>query len=175
MSEGGRAADDRDRWGQELRFRPPTEADHPAVVDVLDEWFGRRMHDQLPRLWFRDFAGTSWLAETAGGRLAAFLVGFLSPGHPGDAVVYLAATDPNLRRRGVGRAMYERFFAVAASRGASRAVALVWPGDPVAIAFHRGLGFEPEGGPGTRPLYGTSAIQDYDGPGADRAFFVRPL
>lgn len=172
MSRSGATVD---RLMPELRFRRPTEADQPAVVEVLDEWFGRRMHDQLPRLWFRDFAATSLLAETDGRRLAAFLVGFLSPGHPGDAVILLAATDPNLRRRGVGRAVYERFMADVAVAGSARLVAIVWPGDPVAVAFHRGLGFEPEDGPGARPLYGTAAYQDYDGPGADRAVMIRRL
>jgi hypothetical protein len=48
-----------------IRFRRPVEADHPAVVSVVDQWWGgRRIHDLLPRLWFQHFTGTSWIAET---------------------------------------------------------------------------------------------------------------
>ena len=48
----------------DLRFRRPIEADHPVVSAVVDEWWGgRKMRAILPRLWFRHFAGTSWIAE----------------------------------------------------------------------------------------------------------------
>ena len=67
----------------ELRFRRPVEADHAAVVSVVDEWWGgRRVHAVLPRLWFRHFTELSWIAETDDGRLQGFLVGFVGPDRP---------------------------------------------------------------------------------------------
>ena len=83
----------------DLRFRRPTEADHPTIVDLVDEWWGGlRIHEQLPRLWFQHFTGTSWIVESADGRPAGFLVGFVSPDDPSVGFVHLVATSPNHRR-----------------------------------------------------------------------------
>ena len=160
----------------ELSFRRPTEADYPGIASVVDEWWaGRRIHDLLPRLWFQHFCGTSWVAETAGGRLAGFLVGFLSQDHPEIAYCHMIATDPNLRGRGVGRALYERFFADVRSRGATRAVAITWPGNRGSVAFHTAVGFAVSDGPGTQRLYGTPAYPDYDYGTEERVVFSREL
>jgi GNAT superfamily N-acetyltransferase len=159
----------------ELRFRHPSDADHPGISRRVDEWWGgRRVHQQLPRLWFQHFTGTSLIAE-ADGRTAGFLVGFISPDHPDTACVHLASVDPNLRRRGVGRAMYETFFDLARERGATRVQAIASPGDPVATGFHRAMGFRAEDGPGTQPIYGVPAYADYDYAGEDRVVFVLEL
>ena len=49
-----------------ITFRRPIEADYPAVMRVIDDWWGgRKMDVLLPRLWLQHFTGTSWLAETA--------------------------------------------------------------------------------------------------------------
>jgi ribosomal protein S18 acetylase RimI-like enzyme len=154
----------------ELRFRRPTEADHPAIVERVDDWWGdgRRLHDLLPRLWFQHFTGTSWIAETESGGLAGFLVGFVSPDHPDIAYVHMVAADPNLRRRGVGRALYGAFIADVARRGVRTVRAITWPGNRRSVAFHRALGFAVDDSPGTQRLYGTPAYADYDYPGEDR-------
>jgi len=159
----------------DLTFRRPTEADHLPVVRVLDDWWDARVHHLLPRFWFQHFTGTSWIAETADAHLAGFLVGFVSPDHPQEASVHLVGTSPNLRRRGIGRALYERFAADAAARAAREVRTAVWPGNRTAIAFHRALGFAVDDGPGTRLLYGTPAYTDYDQDGDDKAVFVRPI
>jgi GNAT superfamily N-acetyltransferase len=160
----------------DLRFRRPDEADHGPIVHLLDEWWGgRAVRHLLPRLWFRHFAGSSWLAESASGRLAGLLVGFASPDRPDEACVVLVGTDPNLRRRGVGRALEERFFEDMAARGRRVVSAVVPAGDPVATGFHLALGYEPDRGPGTRTLWGMPAYPDYDDDGQDRIVFTRPI
>ena len=159
-----------------LTFRRPTEDDHPRIVTVVDDWWGgRSLHAILPRLFLQHFAGTSWVAEHEDGRLAGFLVGFLSPDHPDEAYCHMISTDPNLRKAGVGRALYERFFDDAGAAGRARVVAITSPGNRVSIGFHRAMGFVPEDGPGTQPLYGTPAYPDYDFPGEDRVVLVRRL
>lgn len=160
----------------DIRFRRPIEADYPAIVDVVDDWWGgRQLHQLLPRLWLQHFTGTSWLAETEDGRLAGFLVGFLSPDQPDVAYCHLVATNPNLRRTGLGRALYERFFADALEGGRRRVHAITWPANRASIAFHRALGFEIHVGPGSQNLYGTPAQANYDFEREDRAVLVREL
>lgn len=160
----------------EVVLRRPVETDHAAIVERLDEWWGgRRMRALLPRLWFRHFTGTSWVAEGRDGVLLGFLVGFVSPDHPDEAYVHMIATSPNARRRGMGRLLYERFFDDAAARGARRVRAIDWPGNRVSVEFHRRLGFRPDDGPGTTRIYGVPAYPDYDAEGEDRVSFVREL
>jgi len=159
-----------------LVFRRPIEADYPRVVGVMDEWWGgRKIRTVLPRLWFQHFTGHSWIAETSEGRLMGFLVGFLSADQPRVAYVHVIGTNPNRRKRGLGRALYERFFEDVRAAGAERVMAVTWPGNQVSVRFHRAMGFEPQAGPGSQNLYGTTAFADYDGDGDDRVVFSRPL
>jgi GNAT superfamily N-acetyltransferase len=159
----------------EAGFRRPTEADHPAIVALVDEWWGgRKLHGLLPRLWFQHFCGTSWIVEAAG-RPIGFLVGFVSPDDPTLAYVHMVATDPNHRRRGLGRELYERFSGDVSRRGVTRVRAITWPGNRASVAFHRAIGFQPIEGPGSMNLYGTTAYPDYDYPGEDRVLFERRI
>ena len=159
-----------------ITFRRPAEADYPGMVRVIDDWWGgRKMDVLLPRLWLQHFTGTSWLAETEDGRLAGFLIGFHSPDQPDVAYCRLIASNPNLRGRGVGRALYERFFDDARMAGRHQVRAITWPGNRASIAFHRALGFEVEAGPGSQNLYGTPAQAGYDFDREDRAILVRTI
>jgi len=160
----------------DLSWRHPGERDHPGIVGLIDDWFGgRKVHATFGRFLLAHFGSTSLLAETADRKVAGYLVGLVSPDRPEDAFVHTAAVNPNLRRRGIGRELYRRFSLLAAARGAHRLVVNVWPGDPIAVAFHRALGFAPQGGPGAMTLYGTLALPDYDYPGEDRVIFARPI
>jgi L-amino acid N-acyltransferase YncA len=159
-----------------LTFRRPTEADYPTMVRVINDWWGGRQMDVLlPRLWLQHFTGTSWLAETEDGGLAGFLIGFHSPDKPDVAYCRLIATNPNQRVRGLGRALYERFFEDARRADRHEVRAITWPGNRASIAFHRALGFEVEAGPGSQNLYGTPAQAGYDFDREDRAILVRKL
>ncbi len=160
----------------EIRFRRPVEADHAVIVELVDEWWGgRRLRALLPRLWFAHFAGTSWIAEGTDGTLLGFLIGFLSPDHPDEAYAHMIATNPNRRRRGIGRALYEQFFGDVRAAGRHTVRAITWPGNRVSVDFHRRIGFRVDDGPGTVPIYGVRAYPDYDGDGEDRAVLIRTL
>jgi L-amino acid N-acyltransferase YncA len=159
-----------------ILFRRPTEADYPTIVRVIDDWWGgRKMDVLLPRLWLQHFTGTSWLAEADDGTVAGFLIGFHSPDQPNVAYARLIGTNPNHRARGVGRALYERFFDDARSVGRHEVRAITWPGNRASIAFHRALGFEVEAGPDSQNLYGTPALAGYDFDREDRAILVRSV
>lgn len=159
-----------------ITFRRPTEADYPTISRVVDDWWGgRRMDVLLPRLWLQHFTGTSWLAETSDGRLAGFLIGFMSPDQADVAYCHMLATSPNLRQRGLGRALYERFFDDARAAGRTQVRAVTWPANRLSLAFHRAMGFEIEGGPGSQNLYGTPSQPAYDFEREDRAVLVRAI
>ena len=159
-----------------VRFRRPTEADYPTIDRVIDDWWGgRKVDGLLPRLWLQHFTGTSWLAETEDGRLAGFLIGFHSPDLANVAYSRLIGTNPNLRMRGVGRALYERFFADARAAGRHEVRAITWPGNRASIAFHRALGFEVVADSGSQNLYGTPSQPAYDFDREDRTILVRPV
>ena len=82
------------------RIRTATEADHPRVLAVADEWWGGRSVSWLAqRLFFEHFADTSLVAEDAHG-LAGFLIGFLSQSRPDRAYVHMVATRSDCRRWG---------------------------------------------------------------------------
>jgi ribosomal protein S18 acetylase RimI-like enzyme len=160
----------------DLSFRHPLETDYPRVVEVVDEWWGgRKMRALLPRLWFQHFSGTSWLLETPEGRLAGFVVAFISQDDPTTGYVHMIAADPNWRRSGIGRVLYERAFGDLAARGVRRVKAITWPGNRTSVAFHTALGFRIDDGPGTQRLYGIPAYPDYDGWGEDRVAFTKDL
>jgi len=159
-----------------ITFRRPTEADYTSIVRVIDDWWGGRdMQWLLPRLWLQHFSSTSWLAESEDGRLAGFLVGFLSQDRADIAFCRVIATNPNLRGQGLARQLYEHFFADALAAARTTVMAITWPGNRASIAFHRALGFEVDAGPGTQNLYGTPAYPAYDFDREDRTVLIRRL
>jgi ribosomal protein S18 acetylase RimI-like enzyme len=154
----------------DVTYRRPVEADHPRIVEQVDDWWGgRRLHDLLPRLWFQYFTGTSWIATEPDGEPVAFLIGFISPDAPDEAYIHMVGVSPNHRRMGLGAALYGRFIADVEARGVRRVRAITWPGNRTSVAFL------PTDGPGTQRLYGTPAYPDYDHHGEDRVAFVREL
>jgi predicted GNAT superfamily acetyltransferase len=145
-------------------IRPAAPDDHARVVAVLDEWWGgRRMRDMLPRLFFVHFRETTFVAERDG-ELAGFLAGFLSQTSADEAYVHFVGVHPGERGAGLGRALYERFFAVARARARTRVTCVTSPANERSLAFHRALGFE-----------ASPPLPDYDGPGEDRVVLTRSL
>jgi GNAT superfamily N-acetyltransferase len=164
---------------RDVAFRHPIEADHPAVARCLDEWCdGGAARYLVPRLWTRHLGGTSWLAEAARGEktgIVGFLFGFVSPARPDLAAIHAIGVAPGVRRRGIGRALVDRFVAGVQEQGVASVESVMWAGDPSAVAFHRALGFEADDGPETVRLYGTHGFADYDTLDDDKVRFVRSL
>jgi GNAT superfamily N-acetyltransferase len=164
-----------------LTTRRPSEADHARVQATLGAWWGDlggpvgelQRALLLPRLFFQHMTDTSTIVEDADGRLVAFLVAFLSPARPGIAYVHFVGVEPALQSSGLGRRLYEAFFAVATARGAREVRCITGPSNSDSIAFHTRLGFALE--PGDREVDGVPVHSDYDGPGLDRVSFVRAL
>jgi ribosomal protein S18 acetylase RimI-like enzyme len=147
----------------EFTFRPAVPEDYDAIAAVVDDWWGRAILANLPRLFLDHFHATSTLVEDEHG-LAAFLVGFLSPSEPTEAYIHFVGVRPDLRGVGLARQLYERFFELARGAGRSVVSAITGPVNETSIAFHRRLGFTV-----SLPVTG------YNGPGTSLVYFERRL
>jgi ribosomal protein S18 acetylase RimI-like enzyme len=147
----------------EIRHAKPS--DYGRVISRVNVWWeGRNMAPLLSRLFFLHFEGTSFVAEREDGDLAGFLVGFLSQTDPREAYVHFIGVAPEERGSGLGRELYERFFAEVAAHGRTVVRCVTSPVNEASVAFHKALGFEVE-----------RVAADYDGPGEDRVLLVRTL
>jgi len=156
-----------------FQIRQLSTTDYPFVISVIDQWWGgRQMADLLPRLFFEHFTDTSFAAERDG-KLAGFLAGFISQSRPGEAYIHFVGVDPAVRGSGLGRLLYEAFFAAAAARGSVVVRAVTSPVNRGSVAFHQRMGFQLE--PGDAQVDGIPVSSGYDGRGGDRVRFVRRL
>jgi len=161
-------------------LRHPQADDHPRVLAVLDEWWGRPPGQAasqqgmalLPRLFFQHFTDTSYLVEHEDGEVAGFLIGFMSQAHS-VGYVHFVGVHPRLRRSGIGAALYHRFFQEAARRGGRTIQSITSPGNRTSVAFHTRLGFQLQAS--STVVDGLPIQLDYDGPGLDRLVFSRDL
>ena len=145
------------------RIRHAEPGDYARVIGVVDDWWGgRRMAPMLPKLFFVHFRDTSFVAEEEGGRIVGFLCGFRSQSFADEAYIHFVGVDPSQRGSGLGRELYERFFAAVAPRTIVRAVTA--PVNERSVAFHRALGFEVE-----------RVDEDYDGRGEARVLLKKRL
>jgi predicted GNAT superfamily acetyltransferase len=154
-------------------IRPLRPSDYLPVISVIDDWWdGRHMADMLPHLFFEHFTDTSFAAERDG-ELAGFLVGFRSQSHPGQAYIHFVGVHPGERGSGLGRQLYERFFAAVRARDCRLVRAVTSPVNSGSVRFHQQMGFEVE--PGDAEVNGIAVTAGYDGEGQDRVRFVKHL
>ena len=98
-----------------LTLRHPVPEDQPAVLAVLDEWWGGQggaagateRASLLPLLFFQHFTDTSFVAESDG-RLAGFLIGFMSQSRPDESYIHFVKISPDLRGEGLDQAEERR-------------------------------------------------------------------
>lgn len=138
------------------------ESDHRAIISVVDEWWGRPMAHNLPRLFFRYFEDTSFVVEEDG-EISAFLIGFVSQSRRDEAYIHFVGASPGHRGRGAAKSLYEKFFDEARRRGCERVRCITSPVNEGSIAFHRSLGFAVE------------THSDYDGNGKPKVVFEKGI
>ena len=156
-----------------VHIRQIRPSDYQPVISVVDGWWGgRQMAGMLPRLFFEHFTETSFAAERDG-ELVGFLIGFLSQTRPGEAYIHFVGIHPAERGRGLGRRLYQHFFAAAQARGAGLVRAVTDPVNHGSVGFHQRLGFGIE--PGDRQVDGVQVATGYDGDGQDRVRFIKHL
>ncbi|MBA3374821.1 MAG: GNAT family N-acetyltransferase [Actinobacteria bacterium] len=148
-----------------LTIRRAKPSDYGRVIGRVNVWWGgREMAPMLPRLFFLHFEGTSFVAEDGEGDLAGFLCGFLSQTDSEEAYIHFVGVSPEHRGTGVGRTLYERFFAEVHEDGRSVVRCVTSTANEDSVAFHEALGFQVD-----------RVVEDYDGPGEDRVLLLKRL
>jgi predicted GNAT superfamily acetyltransferase len=150
--------------GTDISLRTAAPADYDRIIAVVDDWWGRPLQRGLPRLFLDHFWNTSFVAESPGGELAGFCVGFLSPAQRDVAYVQFVGVSPAQRKTGLARRLYSAFFELAAAEGRSVVRAVTAPVNATSVAFHTAMGFTVSG-----------PVEDYDGPGFPKMVFERRL
>lgn len=126
----------------------------------------------LPKLFFVHFQSTSFVAEQDG-KIVGFVTGFVSQTLLNEAYIHFVGVNPNYRKSGIARALYDKFFEAVSNLGIKTVQCVTSPVNKASIAFHRSLGFSiKEGG---KIIEGVSIFEGYDGEGEDRVLFYQVL
>lgn len=145
-----------------MHTRPITRDDYLEIVSVIDHWWGGPTSALAHPLFFYELGDQALIAEDDG-RMAGFLLGFVTAKEPRVGYVHLVGIHPDFRRQGVGRRLYEEFTRQVKAAGATTIKAITTPGNQGSIEFHRSLG------------YAVDEVEDYAGPGRTRFVFTRSL
>lgn len=156
-----------------ISYRNLSPFDFDQVTTVINDWWGGRdMAHLLPKLFFVHFNDTSFIAEE-NGRIAAFLIGFLSQANPDEAYIHFVGVHPDYRKTGMGKELYERFFDEMKVRERYVVRSITSPKNEESILFHQRLGFEIADG--DEEINGIPVNKNYGGPGIDRVLFLKRL
>ncbi len=151
-----------------FKSRPITKADFDMIVQVVDHWWEGPIASLAHPIFFYEFGRWARVVEDASreGRFVGFMLGFIvQPEGDGVAVgyVHLVGIDPDYRRRGVARALYEDFRQTCLREGCRRIKAITTVGNDASLRFHQALGFSSHEEP------------DYAGPGRKRLVLTLEL
>ena len=129
-----------------IEIRNARPSDHSRVIGVMPDWWGGRdLRSSVPKVFFIHFCNTVFVAEK-GNELAGFLVGFLSQTDPGEGYIHFVGVHPEMRKTGLGRDLYQRFFDVCLAHSRHIVRSCTSPVNKLSIAFHQHMGFTIEPG-----------------------------
>ena len=148
-------------------------ADYDVIEPIVDAWWGGRpVRGLLQRLFFEHFAPTSFCAGPRS-NVEGFLIGFRSQSLPALGYIHFVGVRPDLRGRGLGRCLYERFFSSVRALGCSEVQCITSPSNVQSVAFHRRMRFELL--PGSAEVNGFPVAPDHAGVGQPRVVFSKQL
>jgi ribosomal protein S18 acetylase RimI-like enzyme len=158
---------------ERICIRHAEPSDYRPVISVVNEWWGgRNMADMLPKLFFVHFRPTSFVAEQDG-ELVGFVTGFVSQTFSHEAYIHFVGIHPEFRQKGLGCALYRRFFEAVKELGCEVVRCVTSPVNRGSVAFHLRMGFSMD--PNENTIDGIFVAEDYDGPGEDRVLFSKAL
>ncbi|WP_020500284.1 GNAT family N-acetyltransferase [Sciscionella marina] len=132
-----------------LRARGPDPADHQVIVEHFPRWWSDsrsvsgagELAGLVQPLFLEHFADTSLVVHDDSGELAAFLIALLSQSKPNESYIHFVGIDPEYRGKGIGKTMYEWFFATARKHDRDTVSAITGQDNHGSIAFHTNMGF----------------------------------
>jgi GNAT superfamily N-acetyltransferase len=125
----------------EILIRPADPADAEVLQAVVHDWWGRPIEsDMLSRFFLTHFRETCLVAER-NDEVVGFLIGFLSQALPDEAYIRLVLVHPLHRGAGIGRALYEQFFAVARRHGRRIIRSVTSPANRASVDFQTRIAF----------------------------------
>lgn len=147
--------------------------DHEKVVSVIPTWWGGRdLSSMVLKVFFVHFNNTIFIAESGDG-LVGFLVGFMSQSEEKVGYIHFAGVHPQFRELGLGRWLYEKFYAACVANDRSIVKSCTSPVNRLSISFHRKMGFEIEAGNGI--VENVPVTLDYLGKGNPKVLFRKIL
>lgn len=156
-------------------IRNARETDFWNCVQISREaWPDFEERPSIYHLFCKFFSTTSFVAEDAG-TIRGFLLGFLSQVDSDEAYIHLVAVDPKYQKRGIARALYEKFFETARGMGRLRIRLIVNPDNIGSLMFHEKLKFQPVYEGETITIDGVTATKDYNGPQLHMVVFQKSL
>jgi predicted GNAT superfamily acetyltransferase len=156
-----------------ITIRRGAPSDHQPIISVMPDWWdGRDLTASLPKVFFIHFCDTIFIAERAG-QLAGFLVGFFSQAAQDVGYIHFVGVHPDLRKAGLGRRLYQKFFRACQAKGRTTVKSCTSPVNKLSIGFHQNMGFTIE--PGDSYIDGIPITVDYLGGNNPLVLFKKVL
>ncbi|SHO43941.1 GNAT family N-acetyltransferase [Desulfopila aestuarii] len=116
--------------------------DHQKIIDVMPNWWGGRdLTSGLSKIYFIHFQNSSFVTLNDG-NIIGFLIGFMSQSIKNQAYIQLAGVDPNFRKQGVAKMLYNEFYEICKKSSISTVTSCTSPVNELSIKFHQSMGFE---------------------------------
>ena len=156
-----------------VKIRKGKPLDHEKIVSVMPKWWaGRDLSSSVLKIFFIHFNNTALIAEI-GGRLVGFLVGFMLQSDQRTGYIHFVGVHPQFRKSGIGRLLYEHFYAACKENGRSVVKSCTSPVNKLSIDFHQKMGFEIE--PGDEIVDDVPVTLDYLGKGDPKVLFKKTI
>lgn len=142
-----------------MTIRHAFPEDHQKIIDVIPGWLeGKDLRAYVSKLFLIHFNNTCFIAEK-NGRLAGFLIGFLSQTQPDEAYIHFACVDPAQRMDGTARMLYRDFYNVCRDHSRTIVRSSIALENRLSIDFHLKMGFEMESG--DKEIEGIQVTENY--------------
>lgn len=156
-----------------VKIRNGKPDDHERIVSVMPEWWGGRdLSSSALKVFFIHFNKTTFIAEI-GDDLVGFLIGFMSQSEERVGYIQFAGVHPQFRKIGIGRQLYEKFYAACKANHRKIVKSCTSPVNKLSINFHRKMGFEVE--PGNGNIDDVPVTLNYLGKGDPKVLFKKIL
>ncbi len=161
---------------ENLKIRNALEEDFVAIAELAEDCSPMATERKsIYHIFTKFFKSTSLVAELPSGKIAGFLLGFISQENPEEAYIHLLGIDSKVRRRGVGKALVEKFLDISTLKGCKKVLLITKPINWNSISFYRKLEFLEDKSQDTINIMGVSAVRNYDGMGEHMVVFYKLL